>query len=310
MSLVRFDPNHYLSVIRNVETVPIILGTLVTPTLHYFGMGTGLDAVEYYGEVHMSRWNSIMHTMGMPFTSYGFVLAIPSLFNLEWIFLKLFRQQNLPEQRIYRGVNMPPFNIKEFLIIILDGEVCLANSKLNKLILAEDKFNEELEDKILSLSEQDYADEPDQEISLSFKQEMSLGGNKPKMEIESAPDIHKEEILEIVRDAHSGLFYKIENHLNILSLSSHFLEWKEKGKNFFSFYSFLKEESSLSSLLALAAFFEHKENFKTLILCSDLGYVEKIGSDLLKDGLVDAVEISSMIHVGNIYDFISSSIST
>ena len=83
MSLVRFDPNHYLSVIRNVETAPIILGTLVTPTLHYFGMGTGLDAVEYYGEVHMSRWNSIMHTMGMPFTSYGFVLAIPSLFNLE-----------------------------------------------------------------------------------------------------------------------------------------------------------------------------------------------------------------------------------
>ncbi len=202
---------------------------------------------------------------------------------------------------------MPPFNIKEFLIIILDGEVCLANSKLNKLILAEDKFNEELEDKILSLSGQDYADEPDQEISLSLKQEMSLGGNKPKMEIESAPDIHKEEILEIVRDTHSGLFYKIENHLNILSLSSHFLDWKEKGKNFFSFYSFLKEESSLSSLLALAAFFEHKENFKTLILCSDLEYVEKFGSGFLKDSLVDAVEISSMIHVGNIYDFISSS---
>ena len=38
MSLVRFDPNHYLSVIRNVETAPIILGTLVTPTLNYFGM--------------------------------------------------------------------------------------------------------------------------------------------------------------------------------------------------------------------------------------------------------------------------------
>ena len=83
MSLVRFDTNQYLSMIKNVETVPIVLGTLVTPTLHYIGMGTGMNAVEYYGEVHLSYWNSVMHTMGMPFTAYGFVLAIPSLFNLN-----------------------------------------------------------------------------------------------------------------------------------------------------------------------------------------------------------------------------------
>lgn len=83
MSLVRFDPINYLQIIKKVETLPIMLGCMATPTLHLIGIGTGLDAVDYYGEVHLSYWNSVMHTVGMPFTSYGFVLAIPSLFNLH-----------------------------------------------------------------------------------------------------------------------------------------------------------------------------------------------------------------------------------
>ena len=83
MSLVRFYPENYFTIIKSVETLPIVIGSFATPALNYIGIGTGLDAVEYYGEVHLSYWNSVMHTMGMPFTSYGIVLALPALFNLD-----------------------------------------------------------------------------------------------------------------------------------------------------------------------------------------------------------------------------------
>ena len=83
MSLVRFNTPEYLTIVKNIDIIPVVFGIVTTPTLNYIGIGTGLDAVEYYGEVHLSYWNSVMHTIGMPFTAYGFVLAIPSLFNLE-----------------------------------------------------------------------------------------------------------------------------------------------------------------------------------------------------------------------------------
>ena len=83
MSIVRFYPENYFTMINSVETLPIIIGSFATPALNYIGIGTGLDAVNYYGEVHLSYWNSVMHTMGMPFTSYGIVLALPALFNLD-----------------------------------------------------------------------------------------------------------------------------------------------------------------------------------------------------------------------------------
>ena len=45
-------------------------------------MKTGLEGVDYYGEAHLSKWNALMHTTGMPFTIYGFVISIPALFGL------------------------------------------------------------------------------------------------------------------------------------------------------------------------------------------------------------------------------------
>ena len=45
-------------------------------------MKTGLEGVDYYGEAHLSKWNALMHTAGMPFTIYGFVISIPALFGL------------------------------------------------------------------------------------------------------------------------------------------------------------------------------------------------------------------------------------
>jgi len=84
MSIEKFGyiPNNYLYIIKGLDTIPIVLGIFVGPTLNYIGMGTGLDAVNYYGEVHLSKWNSLMHTVGMPFTTYGFAVSFPALFNL------------------------------------------------------------------------------------------------------------------------------------------------------------------------------------------------------------------------------------
>ena len=49
----------------------ILTGTyLVTPFLDMF-MLTGVEGVDYYAEVHLSKWNCWIHTFGMPFTFYG-----------------------------------------------------------------------------------------------------------------------------------------------------------------------------------------------------------------------------------------------
>lgn len=40
----------------------------------------GYEAVNYYGEVHLSFWNSLIHTIFMPVTIYGMLLWIPAVF--------------------------------------------------------------------------------------------------------------------------------------------------------------------------------------------------------------------------------------
>ena len=69
---------------RNLPT--LLLGTTVgyySPLLTGVFMYTGQAGVDYYAEAHMTRWNSFIHTLGMPFTIYGFVLSIPALFRLD-----------------------------------------------------------------------------------------------------------------------------------------------------------------------------------------------------------------------------------
>lgn len=68
----------------NLEFLTLILtGTyLVTPFLDMF-MLTGDDGVGYYGEVHQSKWNCWVHTIGMPFTFYGISCWVPALLNLS-----------------------------------------------------------------------------------------------------------------------------------------------------------------------------------------------------------------------------------
>ncbi len=41
-------------------------------------------AIDYYAEVHQSSFNSMIHTMFMPFTMYGMFMWIPGLLGLYW----------------------------------------------------------------------------------------------------------------------------------------------------------------------------------------------------------------------------------
>ncbi len=47
---------------------------------YYNGNLIGYDGIEYYGEVHLSFWNSLIHTIFMPITIYGMLLWIPAVF--------------------------------------------------------------------------------------------------------------------------------------------------------------------------------------------------------------------------------------
>jgi hypothetical protein len=70
------DPVHLFLIIC------VCSGLLVTPTLNMFGVMSGQSAVDYYGEIHLSTWNSLIHTAFMPFTYMGVNLAVPAFFNL------------------------------------------------------------------------------------------------------------------------------------------------------------------------------------------------------------------------------------
>lgn len=61
----------------------IPLGIILPYILSYNDILLGIDAVNYYGEVHTSYLNSMVHTIFMPFTVYGILLWIPKVFNLN-----------------------------------------------------------------------------------------------------------------------------------------------------------------------------------------------------------------------------------
>lgn len=46
------------------------------------GVLSGQEGVNYYAEIHQSRWNSWVHTIFMPFTYGGFNLAVPALLSM------------------------------------------------------------------------------------------------------------------------------------------------------------------------------------------------------------------------------------
>lgn len=69
------------------------LGFMTQPIFNLLGVYTGEKAIKYYGEVHQSKWNSLVHTAGMPFTYYGLLIFVPGLFGLnrkKTLFFQLF----------------------------------------------------------------------------------------------------------------------------------------------------------------------------------------------------------------------------
>jgi hypothetical protein len=63
--------------------IGLIMGLLVGPLLSALGVLMWQPGVDYYAEVHLSFWNSLVHTLFMPFTYLGFNLAIPALFRIK-----------------------------------------------------------------------------------------------------------------------------------------------------------------------------------------------------------------------------------
>ena len=57
-----------------------LIGLAILPVYKYFKFHVGKEGYEYYGEVHKSKFNCYMHTLGMPFTIYGMTQWIPTLF--------------------------------------------------------------------------------------------------------------------------------------------------------------------------------------------------------------------------------------
>ena len=55
------------------------------------GMRNLWDGVDYYSEVHLSFWNSLIHTMFMPLTMLGMYLWIPALFDLDNVHAQIMK---------------------------------------------------------------------------------------------------------------------------------------------------------------------------------------------------------------------------
>lgn len=59
------------------------LGVFLTNILSVFGILSDETGIDYYAEAHLSRWNSWIHTFGMPFTLYGISCWVPALLMLS-----------------------------------------------------------------------------------------------------------------------------------------------------------------------------------------------------------------------------------
>lgn len=175
------------------------------------------------------------------------------------------------------------------------------NLKIKHLLEAEDSLNADLKEEISSNYDDDSFFSG---LSLAEDVQISEGEKRPKEDHTSLNDLSQEEVLSIVRESHSNLFYKISNHLNIMSLCSHFQHWKDDGQNMFSFYSFLNYEESFKTTAAIAAYFEHKFNYKILVLVEDTDIVHRYVDADSENGTV--IEVSDHIHYGSVFDLITS----
>ena len=68
--------------LNNLEYLLLTIGSIfMMPIMNLCNFTNGEAGLDYYGEVHLSSWNSWVHTIGMPFTFYGISCWVPPLFN-------------------------------------------------------------------------------------------------------------------------------------------------------------------------------------------------------------------------------------
>ena len=74
--------NKYTSILtyNNVSYLGItFFGLFLTNILNTFGILSSEKGIDYYAEAHLSKWNSWIHTLGMPYTFYGISCWVPAL---------------------------------------------------------------------------------------------------------------------------------------------------------------------------------------------------------------------------------------
>ena len=57
-----------------------LIGLAILPVFKHLKIRVGKEGYKYYGEVHQSKFNCYMHTLGMPFTIFGITQWLPTLF--------------------------------------------------------------------------------------------------------------------------------------------------------------------------------------------------------------------------------------
>ena len=82
-SISYFNVRNYNNKLIMYVVLSFIIGLNITYILDSFEIINGQEGVDYYSEVHTSRFNSYMHTVFMPFTYGGFNLAIPAILGMS-----------------------------------------------------------------------------------------------------------------------------------------------------------------------------------------------------------------------------------
>jgi len=113
----------------------------------------------------------------------------------------------------------------------------------------------------------------------------------------------KEEIKprKIVKKERSGMFYKVTNHFNLVSLANHFSEWIEQKQKFFSFHHFIDFSDAFEAVISLAAYYEHRESKKVLVISSFHEYGSFFGSK----GVMESSEFDPDLNVYKVGDYIN-----
>lgn len=65
--------------ISQVYYLGFVFGILTTPIFNLLGVYNGIEAVQYYAEVHTTLLNQIIHTLFMPLTYYGLLIGVPGI---------------------------------------------------------------------------------------------------------------------------------------------------------------------------------------------------------------------------------------